>query len=238
MTDLLTLALEAHGGLERWRKLKTLDVKLSVSGGLWKIKGHPEGLPNIALRADTQRPAVTIKPIAGDGRGHFAPERVWIDNPQGNIVEERHEPRDTFAGHVLTTHWDKLQELYFISYAMWNYLATPFLFTWSGFELKEIEPHQENGETWRRLQVKFPTDVPTHCAEQMFFFNEKGLLQRLDYVTDVAGGVASHYCFDHTSFGGIIFPTLRRVVRRTPKSGPALSSPTAVLLLISDIAVV
>ena len=65
--------------------------------------------------------------------------------------EERATPRASFAGHVLTTPWDKLQELYFVSYALWNYLATPFVFTEPGFETREIGPHEENGETWHRL---------------------------------------------------------------------------------------
>jgi hypothetical protein len=236
MIDLLDLALDAHGGLERWRQIQKLSARLSVTGGLWKIKGQPAGLPNVLLQLEIRRPWVTIAPFAGEGSGHFTPDRVWVEDGQGNVTDERNAPRASFAGHVLATQWDKLQELYFISYAMWNYLTTPFLLAMPGFELNEIDPHEENGEIWRRLHVKFPSDIPTHCAEQVFFFNEKGLLQRLDYVTDVAGGVASHYCFDHAAFGEIIFPTLRRVVRRTA-AGPALSSPTAVLLQLSDIVV-
>ena len=100
--------------------------------------------------------------------------------------------------------------------------------------MKETEPHEENGELWRRLHVRFPKNVPTHCDEQDFYFNDKGLLQRLDYVTDIAGGMAAHYCFDHRSFDGVVIPTLRRVVRRTPE-GSMVSSPTAVLLQISDV---
>ena len=134
-----------------------------------------------------------------------------------------------------------MHRLYFASYAMWNYLTIPFLFAQPGFERKEIETHKENGETWRRLQVKFPPDIPTHDGtlsggdyqEQTFFFNDQGLLQRIDYV---AVRPASHYCFDHTTFGGIVFPTLRRVVSRSP-SGPRLSGPTSVLIQITDVAV-
>jgi hypothetical protein len=55
-------------------------------------------------------------------------------------------------------------------------------------------------------------------------------------VTEVAGGVAAHYCYDHTRFGGLLFPTLRRVVRRTP-DGAKPSQPTAILLQITDILV-
>ncbi len=47
-------------------------------------------------------------------------------------------------------------------------------------------------------------------------------------------GAASHYCFDHTPFGGIVIPTLRRAVSRTP-NGAVLSGPTGVLLQMSDI---
>ena len=46
-----------------------------------------------------------------------------------------------------------MQELSFVSYALWNYLATPFVFTEPGFETREIGPHEENGETWHRLLV-------------------------------------------------------------------------------------
>jgi len=54
------------------------------------------------------------------------------------------------------------------------------------------------------------------------------LLQRLDYV---AIGPPSHYCFDHKTFGGFVFPTLPRVVQRPP-SGPLVSGPTAVLIQV------
>jgi hypothetical protein len=41
-SGLLNRVVDAHGGLECWRKVQYLDVWLSVSGGLYKIKGHPE----------------------------------------------------------------------------------------------------------------------------------------------------------------------------------------------------
>jgi len=45
-------------------------------------------------------------------------------------------------------------------------------------------------------------------------FNDKGLLRRVDYITDVAGGLGRTISYDHLSFGGIVFPTLRRAVTR------------------------
>ena len=126
--DLLTRALDAHGGLSRWREIEAFQLKVSIGGGLWRLKGLPDGLRDVTLRIQAHRPIVTITPFGGEARtGHFTPDRVWIEDANGGVVEERATPRASFAGHVLTTPWDKLQELYFVSYALWNYLATTAL---------------------------------------------------------------------------------------------------------------
>jgi len=126
MKDLLTSALDAHGGLSRWREIEAFQLKVSIGGGLWQLKGLPDGLRDVTLRIQAHRPSVTITPFGGEARtGHFAPDRVWIEDTNGGVVEERAAPRASFAGHVLTTPWDKLHELYFVSYALWNYIATP-----------------------------------------------------------------------------------------------------------------
>ena len=52
----------------------------------------------------------------------------------------------------------------------------------------------------------------------------------------VLGGVAAHYCYDPMTFGGVVIPTLRRVVRRTP-DGPLLSGRTSFILDYVDVAV-
>src|SRR5215831_14750379 len=81
-----------------------------------------------------------------------------------------------------------------------------------------------------------------HRLSQLIVQNKSSIstrkvFSRLDYVNEVAGGgTASHYCFDHASFSGLVFPTLRRVVSRTP-TGPLISGQTRILLLISDVLV-
>ena len=64
---------------------------------------------------------------------------------------------------------------------MWNYLTAPFLVALPDFETEEIDPWQENGETWRRLRVKFPDYIATHSAEETFYVNSQGLVVRMDY---------------------------------------------------------
>jgi hypothetical protein len=239
LPDLVNVAIEAHGGLSRWCQIKSIDLKLSIGSGLWQLKGLP-WLRDVSLHIDPKTPSVTTTPFTGDGRrGHFLPNRVWIDDDAGRLIQERKDPRKSFEGHSLTTPWDKLHELYFVSYALWNYFVTPFVFREPGLVTKEIEPYEEMGETWRRLHVTYPDNMPTHCKEQVFFFNEKGVLQRLDYAADVVGAPGApgaHYCFDHQNFDGLLVPTLRRVVSRVG-SKPKPSGPTLVLVQIGDVVI-
>ncbi len=242
MSDLLELAIEAHGGLTRWRALRSIAITLSLTGGLWRLKGYPDGMHGMRLEIDPRQPSVITQPLGplralnpAHIRGHFKPDCVWVEHSDGEVVGQRQDPRASFAGHELSTPWDELHELYFRSYAFWNYVTTPFLLAEAGVEAREIGQHQENGETWRRLVVRFPAHVPTHTREQTFYFSQQGLLRRVDYELDIAGAApAAHYCFDHATFDGLVVPTLRRVVARAPE-GPMLSGPTAALVQITDV---
>jgi len=42
MKDLLTRALDAHGGLSRWQEIEAFQLKVSIGGGLWRLKGLPD----------------------------------------------------------------------------------------------------------------------------------------------------------------------------------------------------
>lgn len=235
MIQLLDLAVRAHGGLDAWRSIKSIELKASLNGELLRIKGHPEGIIDVLIHIEAREPALTITPFGRpDFAGHFLPDRVWLEGNGSGKEQELRNPRRSFEGHSIATPWTKLQELYFLGYAMWNYLATPFLFASPGFETKELGPHAENGETWRRLAVKYPEHIPTHCAEQTFYFGEDGLLRRLDYFVEVVNDAAAHYCYDHKNFNGFMVPTLRRVVGRSPE-GSKPSGPTSVLVQFSDI---
>ncbi len=41
MNDLATFAMDAHGGLDRWRRLKTVSARLLQGGVLWTLKEVP-----------------------------------------------------------------------------------------------------------------------------------------------------------------------------------------------------
>jgi hypothetical protein len=119
---------------------------------------------------------------------------------------------------VLTTPWDEFDLAYFISYAMYNYISLPFSLSYPGFAVSEVAlevPHREAGETWRLLEVTHPDSWPTHTKVQRLYYGEEDhLLKRMDYSTDVLGGVAAHYVADAKRVGGLIWGTFRRVVVR------------------------
>lgn len=79
------------------------------------------------------------------------PERVAITTRDGRIVEERFDPRESFATAFVdsSTPWDVIQVAYFTSAAVWNYLTAPFVFTQPGVEAREITPWTEDVQTWR-----------------------------------------------------------------------------------------
>ena len=62
MSGLLDLALKAHGGLDRWREVKSLEVRVSLTGALYHLKGYPEGVPNVTMRIDTRRHWDVLEP--------------------------------------------------------------------------------------------------------------------------------------------------------------------------------
>jgi hypothetical protein len=235
MTDLLTAAIEAHGGMERWRGVRAIDVRFNFSGAALVVKGFPRHLqPTCSI--DVHDGRVVFQRLGGDPdeRWIFTRDRVWIERRDGSVIEERHQPRKAFAGHVWETKWDALHLTYFIGYAIWNYVSIPFLIAGPGFATRELEGHDESGEHWRVLEVIFPDDVPAHTKVQKFYFGPDLLLRRMDYVTDVAGGVAAHYCFDHRPYDGITMPTLRRVVSRTD-DGAKVAGRTGFLLDYLDV---
>src|ERR1700683_1705940 len=115
---------------------------------------------------------IELTPLDGPGRRSVfdtGPERLAIVADDGTVIGKRDDPRASFAGFDRTTPWDLVQTTYFISYAMWNYLTSPFLLTYPGVQTKEIEPWQENGQTWRALAITFPDAIATHSTAQIFY---------------------------------------------------------------------
>jgi len=224
MSDLLDLAIEAHGGQQRWDELSELRAHANIGGAVWHVKGWPDAYADIHATIHTKQAHTEFAPFLKEGQYCvWEPAQTSVVSGSGEILSKFEEPRASFAGHSLMTQWNEQQLVYFTGYAMWTYLTTPFLFAMPGFESREVEPWDEGEETWRRLKVTFPTSVPSHSKEQTFYFGADGLLRRHDYSVEIMGGTASaNYATEHKEFGGIVFPTKRRVYSTGPDNRPNL----------------
>ena len=212
MNDLLKLALEAHGGLDRWNKVKAIKVAASITGAIWFVKGKGGFLKNVVLTAETRKERLTVDFPSQNRRANFEPERIVIETVDGALIEARDNPGKSFEGQKRETPWDDFQVVYFAGEALWTYLNTPFLYTHEGFVTEEIAAIQVEGETWRRLKVIFPDHVISHTREQISCFGPDGLLRRHDYTVDILGGATGlNYASEYRDVDGIIVPTKRRV---------------------------
>lgn len=236
MNEVVERAIARHGGLDRWSAVEGIEVDMLFAGALLDAKGYLEPLV-ATLAISTASPRTVVSPYGGPGeRATFTPDLVWSETLGGIVTGELRDPRSSFEGHDWTTKWTQLQRLYFVGYAMWDYLTIPFLFMHPGFVFETLPAHHEDGETWDAIKVTFPHDIPAHCDVQTFYFDASGLLKRMDYQTDIAGGVASHYPYDPQTVGGLVFPTRRRIVQRTP-DGPKVTGRTGVFIEYSAVRV-
>ncbi|HUE33904.1 MAG TPA: hypothetical protein VMQ38_13700 [Mycobacterium sp.] len=236
VTELLDAVLAAHGGLDRWRQFSSMEATIVSGGKLWEIKGQPQDPSPRRMTVALQREWASVQPFgAPDQKTDFTPQRVAIEKLDGRVVAERSNPRESFAGHVLTTRWDPLQRAYFNGYALWTYLATPFLMTLPGFTVAEIDPIEDDGERWFGLQAHFPDRFASHSRLQEFYFGSDFLLRRHDYRVDVAGGFAAiQYVYDIVEAEGIKLPSKRRAYR-CDASGHLLADELMVSIDVSDI---
>ncbi|HEY3041703.1 MAG TPA: hypothetical protein VGJ66_23410 [Pyrinomonadaceae bacterium] len=76
MNDLLRVAVEAHGGLSRWNKLKTVRASLSITGAIWQVKGKPDVLKDVSIEAQLHEERWTTHFNDQGKRTVFEPNRI------------------------------------------------------------------------------------------------------------------------------------------------------------------
>jgi hypothetical protein len=210
--------LAAHGGLARWSETREVTLELRIGGNIFASKFKSPRTRALQVSVDTQRIHATLRPFPRSGQaGVFEADRVRIEAEDGRVVAERRIERGEDGRVARRLVWDDLDVLYFLGYALWNYTVTPFLFAWPGFECRESgEWREPDGSVWRTLAVRFPSGFPTHCRDQVFYFDRQGLLRRLDYTADVFSQLArgAHLCEAHRTFDGFVWPTHRVVYFR------------------------
>lgn len=236
MNQLLDEVLRAHGGRDQWARHSTVNARLTFGGLAFNVKFNNAGLIDRTAIVAIREPRVILEGFPKEGcRGHFTPNKVWIEQEDHNIAS-RTFPREAFKTIKHLLYWDDLDLLYFAGYALWNYLNSPFLLEYNGVEVRKLEDWTENGERWHRLKATFPKTFPTHCLDQVFYFDQSYHMVRLDYCPEVfaSWARAAHYCRDYQTCDGIRIPMSRRVVPNNQHNRP-LSFPTLVWIKIKKV---
>ncbi|MFZ3271327.1 MAG: hypothetical protein WA285_22430, partial [Mycobacterium sp.] len=60
MSNLLEVAVSAHGGQDRWDSVTSIDVAASITGTTWFVKGKGDALKNVRFEVDTTRELLTM----------------------------------------------------------------------------------------------------------------------------------------------------------------------------------
>jgi len=182
MNDLLAKILDAHGGMDRWDRYEKVEATIVTGGGFFALKGVLQDSNPRSMTVWLHEERSSVLPYgAPDQRTMFTPERIAIEKLDGAVVSERDAPRDSFAGHQMSTTWDALHRAYFNGYALWTHLTTPFLLAMDGVRVEEVEPWREGAKTWHVLRAQFPGSIETHSLIQEFFFDTDLQLRRHDY---------------------------------------------------------
>jgi len=231
VNDLLRLALDAHGGLDRWREVHTLTVHARIGGELWGRRGQQGILNDAYLEIDPHHQHLIFHHFtAPDRRGVFDAERTALETDTDEILQKRADPAAAFAGQTPTTPWDDLDVAYTAGFSLWGFFTAPFSLAMPGVHSEEIGPWEEAGAPWRRLRVTFPDGFIAHAPEQTYAFDSSGLLRRYDYQSKLPGVPANvNYVTEHKSYGGLILPTRRRML---PASQDGRASAQPVLMSI------
>jgi hypothetical protein len=99
---LATLAIEAHGGLEHWKRFSTVSVHGINGGVLWGAKGNAGVLDDVTVTIALRDEKVSHWPFGSqDRRSRFEPQRVALENANGEVVEQLLHP-DRRSGGTLS----------------------------------------------------------------------------------------------------------------------------------------
>ncbi|SNY47696.1 hypothetical protein [Paractinoplanes atraurantiacus] len=238
MSDLLEAILQTYGGRAAWEEAQQISARQFFGGVLWAMKGWPGALDDVQVTVDLHREHTRQEPFFAEGHHtNFTPQRVAVETEDGEVVEELPNPRESFAGHVLTTPWTQLQLAYFSGYAMWTYTTEPASLLLPGVQTEEIDGWTEDGKTFRRLAVTYPDSIATHTPRQVLYVDSDGLIRRRDYTVDIAGRAPSaQYALDFATVDGLVVATSRKIYS-TDENNHKVADPVIVSIDLKDVTV-
>ena len=225
----------ASGGLDLWRQMSRYTVHMSFGGVLCSRKCAAAQLKDVVVEGSTDQQSLEINGFSGmNRRAMYRPDWVALEGMDGQLLKETKASTQELRECLRASTWDELQLAYYFGYAVWNYIAVPFVLAEPDVTTEELEPRSVQFDSWRRLEVRFPPRVVTHSTEQTVYFDRDGLLRRIDYTSELEDTRIAQLFSGHQGFSGIIVPTLGTSLRIAP-DGVSLAKPSLVDVEIFDV---
>jgi len=108
MNELLNLAVNSHGGLERWNKVNSVKVAASITGAIWYVKNQGNALQDVVMTIDTRDERLVTDFPGQDKRSTFEPNRIVMEKVDGTLIGSRNNPEESFKGQQRETPWDDM----------------------------------------------------------------------------------------------------------------------------------
>lgn len=95
MSELLAKIIDAHGGMDRWKAYKKVDVTIVSGGGFFALKGMIQDPDPRRMSVWLHEERASLLPYgAPDQRSVFTPEKIIIEKVDGTLIAERRSPKD------------------------------------------------------------------------------------------------------------------------------------------------
>ena len=106
-SNLVDLAVQSHGGLERWEQYSRFRASASITGAVWSMKGVAGLLDDVVLEGEIRDQRITITPFPKLGEyATWEPSRQSIETAEGIVLQERLDPAASFVGQDRQSPWD------------------------------------------------------------------------------------------------------------------------------------
>ncbi len=234
----LERACDHSGGFETWRALRTIRLIPDRLSGLvpWlKGNGRTFPLPSAFEIRPHERAARFVGYPDPEQDGIFDNGVVRFERRDGRdgraIIAQAEHHRRSFRGLAAYRRWAPIDALYFFGYALTHYHSLPF--SLYDARLIRISERGARSERLSVVDVELPSDVPTHCRRQRFYFDKLGVLVRHDYHAEIIGFWArgAHFWKRQVRFDGFPICLDRHVLARL---GPSVCPLTALRATFVD----
>lgn len=222
--------IKAHGGVERWRQLDAVLARVSMGGFEFASRFYPSPMEQVEVRVAVAEPSMVFShwPYPGH-EARFTPTRVSLIDERGHLLEERRGPGAVFRSPRHWLLWDRLDVLYYAGVCIWQAVCGIAMLLRSGCQVESLSPWTYAGETWHRLDVSLPADVPGLSPRQTFYLDQSSQLRRIDSNPEVYGTFlrVGQELSQFTVCDGLVVAQRRRVFPVLPTGALLRATPLA-----------